>query len=144
MQGAFTALNRSIIGWMRSLFAAMSSLTSVPENQPPQRVTSASLKIGSITFGSLGKRRPISMPVKPAERDWRRHSSSDTSSLSSARSSFHHAMGDMPSLAFKFFLRFLSIGSAAPHLPPEPVEGRHSLPVLSLSKDAGGGAATSV
>ena len=33
--------------------------------------------------GSSGKRRPFSMPVKPAERDWRRHSSSDTSSLSS-------------------------------------------------------------
>src|SRR5690606_13971993 len=35
-----------------------------------------------------------------------RHSSSDTSSESSTRSSFHHAMGDMPSLAFKVWLRF--------------------------------------
>src|SRR5437899_6396578 len=106
MQGALTALNRSIIGWMRSLFLAKSSSTSVPENQPPQSVTSASFRIGSITFGSLGKRRPISMPVKPAERDWRRHSSSDTSSLNSTRSSFHHAMGDMPSLAFKSSLQY--------------------------------------
>ena len=35
------------------------------------------------------------MPVKPAPRDCRRHSSRDTSSLSSGRSSFHQAMGDM-------------------------------------------------
>ena len=83
----------------------MSSSTSVPENQPPHSVTSAAFRIGSMTSGSLGKRRPISMPVKPAERDCRRHSSSDTSSLSSARSSFHHAMGDMPSLAFKSSLQ---------------------------------------
>ena len=58
MQGAFTALNSSIIGAMRSLFAAMSSSTSVPENQPPQSVTSAASRIGSMTSGSSGKRRP--------------------------------------------------------------------------------------
>src|SRR5882757_754506 len=107
MQGALTALNRSIIGWMRSLFLPISSSTSVPENQPPHSVTSAFFRIGSMISGSLGKRRPISMPVNPAERDWPRHSSSETSSLSSARSSFHHAMGDMPSLAFKSSLRLL-------------------------------------
>src|SRR5258706_15359538 len=106
MHGAPTALNRSIIGWMRSLFLAISSFTSVPENQPPQSVTSAFLRIGSITLGSSGKRRPFSIPVKPAERDWRRHSSSETSSLSSTRSSFHQAMGDMPSLAFMLLLRW--------------------------------------
>ncbi len=50
-----TALNRSIIGWMRSLFAASSSSTSVPENQPPQSVTSAAFRIGSMTSGSFGK-----------------------------------------------------------------------------------------
>src|SRR5262245_7564230 len=106
MQGASTALNSSIMGRMRSWLKAMSSLTSVPENQPPHRVTSAALRMGSMMSGSRGKRRPISMPVKPAERDWRRHSSSDTSSLSSTRSSFHHAMGDMPSLAFTSSLQF--------------------------------------
>src|ERR1044072_8950287 len=100
MQGALTALNSSIIGAMRSLLAASSSLTSVPENHPPQSVTSAARRIGSISPGLFGKRRPCSMPVKPALRDWRRHSSRDTSSLSSGRSSFHQAMGDMPSLAF--------------------------------------------
>src|SRR5690554_820924 len=104
MQGASTALNSSIIGAMRALLLARSSSTSVPENQPPHRVTSAALRMGSMTAGSSGKRRPFSMPVKPAERDWRRHSSSDTSSLSSTRSSFHQAMGDMPSLAFMLLL----------------------------------------
>src|SRR6185503_1535371 len=100
MQGALTALNSSIIGAMRALLTLSSSLTSVPENQPPHSVTSAFLRIGNITLGSSGKRRPFSMPVNPAERDCLRHSSSDTSSLSSTRSSFHQAMGDMPSLAF--------------------------------------------
>src|SRR3954463_10812438 len=109
MQGAFTALNSSIIGAMRALLASMSSLTSVPENQPPHSVTSAALRIGSITLGSSGKRRPFSMPVNPAERDCLRHSSSDTSSLSSTRSSFHQAMGDMPSLAFNLDSRSLLV-----------------------------------
>src|SRR6478752_639000 len=127
MQGALTALNSSIIGAMRSLLAASSSSTSVPENQPPHSVTSAARRIGSISCGLLGKRRPCSMPVKPAPRDWRRHSSSDTSSLSSGRSSFHHAMGDMPSLAFIVVSprHSLKSASAAPSSPvqlfaPEP------------------------
>lgn len=100
MQGASTALNRSIIGWMRSLLASIDSLTTVPENQPPHSVTSAFFRIGSISAADSGKRRPFSMPVKPAVRDWRRHSSSDTSSESCGTSLFHQAMGDMPSLAF--------------------------------------------
>src|SRR5690242_19036146 len=104
MQGAFTALNSAIIGAMRALLASRSSLTRVPENQPPHSVTSAAFRIGSITLGSSGKRRPFSMPVKPAERDCLRHSSSDTSSLNSTRSSFHQAMGDMPNLAFMLVL----------------------------------------
>ena len=48
----------------------------------------------------IGKRRPVSMPVKPATLACRRHSSRLTSSESSARSSFHQAMGAIPSLAF--------------------------------------------
>ena len=48
----------------------------------------------------IGKRRPVSMPVKPATLACRRHSSRLTSSESSARSSFHHAIGAIPSLAF--------------------------------------------
>ena len=48
----------------------------------------------------IGKRRPVSMPVKPATLAWRRHSSRLTSSDSSARSSFHQAMGAIPSFAF--------------------------------------------
>src|SRR5438477_3396257 len=135
MQGALTALKRSIIGGMRSLFLARSSFTSVPENQPPQSVTSAFFRIGSMTLASLGKRRPISMPVNPAERDWRRHSSSDTSSLSSARSSFHHAMGDMPSLAFMLLLQVYPLvclrggphpaSAALGHPLPQAGEGNH-------------------
>src|SRR5580693_5400248 len=39
------------------------------------------------------------MPVKPATLAWLRHSSRLTSSESSARSSFHQAMGAIPSLA---------------------------------------------
>src|SRR6185369_3032412 len=122
MQGALTALNSSIIGAMRALLASISSLTSVPENQPPHSVTSAALRMGSMTLGSSGKRRPFSMPVKPAERDCLRHSSSDTSSLSSTRSSFHQAMGDMPSLAFMFLVPVV----VDPH---PPCFARHPLPV---------------
>src|SRR5580698_5231595 len=48
----------------------------------------------------IGKRRPVSMPVKPATLAWLRHSSRLTSSESSARSSFHQAIGAIPSLAF--------------------------------------------
>src|SRR6516162_3765781 len=48
----------------------------------------------------MGKRRPVSMPVKPATLACLRHSSRLTSSESSARSSFHHAMGAIPSFAF--------------------------------------------
>ena len=50
-----TALNRSIIGWMRSLFAAMSSSTSVPENQPPHSVTSACSQDRQHDLGIVGK-----------------------------------------------------------------------------------------
>src|SRR5947207_11259018 len=47
----------------------------------------------------MGKRRPVSMPVNPACRAWDRHSSNETSSLNSGRSSFHQAIGAMPRLA---------------------------------------------
>src|SRR5690606_7415196 len=57
-------------------------------------------RIGPSSAMSIGKRRPVSMPVKPATLACRRHSSRLTSSDSSARSSFHHAIGAMPSLAF--------------------------------------------
>src|ERR1700722_8336818 len=48
----------------------------------------------------IGKRRPVSMPVNPATLACSRHSSRLTSSESSARSSFHQAMGAIPSFAF--------------------------------------------
>ena len=54
----------------------------------------------------IGKRRPVSIPLNPATEAWRRHSSRLTSSESSTRSSFHQAMGAMPSFA-----------SSIPHTP---------------------------
>src|ERR1700735_3959907 len=56
--------------------------------------------MGPSSLMFIGNRRPVSMPVKPATLAWRRHSSKLTSSESSARSSFHQAMGAIPSLAF--------------------------------------------
>src|ERR1700757_3684746 len=56
--------------------------------------------MGPSSWMFMGKRRPVSMPVKPATLACLRHSSRLTSSESSARSSFHHAMGAIPSLAF--------------------------------------------
>src|SRR5579872_6913990 len=56
-------------------------------------------RIGPRTAASIGKRRPVSIPVNPAALACRRHSSSETSSDNSARSSFHQAIGAIPSLA---------------------------------------------
>ena len=95
-------LNSSICAAMRSFSSSMSPTSKRPENQPPQTLMPCSFRMGSSTAGSIGKRRPVSMPVKPASRACRRHSSSETSSLNSGRSSFHQAIGAMPSLALIF------------------------------------------
>jgi hypothetical protein len=39
---------------------------SVPENQPPQSVTSAAFRIGSISSGLFGKRRPLLHAGEPS------------------------------------------------------------------------------
>src|SRR3954454_14447426 len=56
--------------------------------------------MGPKIAASIGKRRTVCMPVNPATLAWRRHSSRLTSSLSCLRSSFHQAIGAMPSFAF--------------------------------------------
>src|SRR5436309_3511490 len=100
MHGAFAALKKVIWAAMRSFSASISPSSKRPENQPPQTEIPYFARVGFRTFASMGKRRPVSMPVKPATLAWRKHSSSETSSLSSARSSFHQAMGAMPNFAF--------------------------------------------
>src|SRR4051795_4753233 len=100
MHGAPTALKKAIWAAMRSFSAAISPSSSRPENQPPQTLIPYRARIGLRTAASIGKRRPVSMPVKPATLAWRRHSSRLTSSLSCSRSSFHQAIGAMPSFAF--------------------------------------------
>ena len=82
-----TALNRSIIGWMRSLFAVDVDSSTQRAGEPAAAERDVGLSSGSAASRPRidGKRRPFSMPVKPAERDWRRHSSSDTSSREFAK-----------------------------------------------------------
>src|SRR5271156_4525151 len=99
MQGAPAALKKSICWAIRSFSREMSPSSRRPENQPPKTEMPYRFRIGPNSAMSIGKRRPVSMPEKPAALAWRRHSSSDTSSESSTRSSFHHAIGAIPSLA---------------------------------------------
>ena len=66
MQGAPAALKKAICSAMRSFSAAMSPSSSRPENQPPQTLMPYCARIGLRTAASIGKRRPVSMPVKPA------------------------------------------------------------------------------
>src|SRR4051794_22658620 len=100
MHGAPAALKKAICSAIRSFSAAISPSRSRPENQPPHTETPYRARMGLRTAASIGKRRPVSTPVKPAALAWRRHSSRLTSSLSCSRSSFHQAIGAMPSLAF--------------------------------------------
>src|SRR4051794_31194189 len=100
MHGAPAALKKAICSVIRSFSAAISPSRSRPENQPPHTEILYRARMGLRTAASIGKRRPVSMPVKPATLAWRRHSSRLTSSLSCSRSSFHQAIGAMPSFAF--------------------------------------------
>src|SRR3990167_5357265 len=100
MQGAPAALKKACWAATRSFSTSISPSSSRPENQPPQTEIPYFCRIGPSSAISIGKRRPVSMPVKPATEACRRHSSRLTSSDSSARSSFHHAIGAIPSFAF--------------------------------------------
>src|SRR3954452_6702285 len=100
MQGAPASMKKRSFSVIRPFSASKSPSSSRPENQPPQTEMPYFERMGPSVSMFIGNRRPVSMPVKPASEACRRHSSRLTSSLSSSRSSFHHAIGAMPSCAF--------------------------------------------
>ena len=82
------------------LSASTSPSSTWPENQPPQTEIPKRSSMGPSSSMFIGTGGRFPCRYNPATEAWRRHSSRLTSSESSARSSFHHAMGAIPSFAF--------------------------------------------